>query len=467
MATHIHSTRLTEVRPVGSAPQRSVERLVALVRQHVSAEAARIFAEPIAVADGSAVDWYVESDGEVVRLADLSDAEAAKVRSDLAERLDAIRDAATALAEGRDQRQRNAAETLQNATIFPGDDHVFAVRSGGALEPVVTGWGFEAQDTTQQQAFKVSAFGPLNPARDARRAQRAAAAPTATASPAGRSNERTAPSSTPPAPQAVYSVPAAPTRRRGIGWVLPLLAALGLLLLVAIIVALLLPACGLRTPFGTVALGLPTDQRCAVRLAAVREVTPEEAASRDLEHEFAVLAQEFARRRYACAVDVAERAVARAERAEADLAAIPDPVEPATAAEPTEPTEPDAFDQRIDRRGQSQITLIWNTTDDLDLWVRCPGGQMIRYNSRRNCSGFLDVDRNAGTSNVTTQPVENVTFEQGMPPGTYEVIVDPYAIRGPRAEVPFQLKIRRGEDIVVREGVARRGQPRFVERITQ
>ena len=47
--------------------------------------------------------------------------------------------------------------------------------------------------------------------------------------------------------------------------------------------------------------------------------------------------------------------------------------------------------------GDVQVTLRWNTTDDLDLWVTDPFGDRVYYgNSQVASGGQLDVDANEG-----------------------------------------------------------------------
>jgi len=76
-----------------------------------------------------------------------------------------------------------------------------------------------------------------------------------------------------------------------------------------------------------------------------------------------------------------------------------------------------------------RVSLLWNTQDDLDLYVVPPSGEKIWFGHMRSrCNGVLDVDRNAGTT--TRQPVENIRWEKGRAPkGTYRVIVQNYAFR--------------------------------------
>lgn len=78
--------------------------------------------------------------------------------------------------------------------------------------------------------------------------------------------------------------------------------------------------------------------------------------------------------------------------------------------------------------GDIQITLTWDSTNDIDLWAEDPEGETIYYGHRQSTSGGrLDYDANAACSFVTTNPVENIFWATGeAPPGDYEIAVKYY-----------------------------------------
>ena len=94
------------------------------------------------------------------------------------------------------------------------------------------------------------------------------------------------------------------------------------------------------------------------------------------------------------------------------------------------------------RSGDIQISLIWNTTDDLDLHCVDPAGGHIFFGHRRSQSGgVLDVDMNVQPT--TDQPVENIYWPRGSAPsGQYKVYVQNYRNTGTPYPVPFHGIIR-------------------------
>ena len=101
--------------------------------------------------------------------------------------------------------------------------------------------------------------------------------------------------------------------------------------------------------------------------------------------------------------------------------ATPEPT--ATYIPPTVTPEPELG------TGDVQITLRWNSLNDLDLIVTDPTGKTIFYNQRSVPSGgMLDVDSNAQcVENVTSTPVENIYWPRDAAPrGNYYVHVQYY-----------------------------------------
>lgn len=93
--------------------------------------------------------------------------------------------------------------------------------------------------------------------------------------------------------------------------------------------------------------------------------------------------------------------------------------------------------------GDVQVTLIWESTNDLDLWVIDPNQELIYFgHASSESGGQLDVDANAGCRNTTTQPVENIFWPpQKAPRGEYVVKVNYYQICASGALTPFQVRV--------------------------
>ena len=71
------------------------------------------------------------------------------------------------------------------------------------------------------------------------------------------------------------------------------------------------------------------------------------------------------------------------------------------------------------RTGQVTVSLKWDSTDDLDLYVGLPNRSgKIYYGNKKQGGAYLDVDMNV--RHDTYEPVENV-FWDSCPPGKYTV----------------------------------------------
>jgi len=92
--------------------------------------------------------------------------------------------------------------------------------------------------------------------------------------------------------------------------------------------------------------------------------------------------------------------------------------------------------------GKLRVQLNWFTTDDLDLHIETPNGE-IAYNNKsvtlKGITGFLDVDKNAGEP-FTSQAVENIYFD-AMPEGRHKIFVNLYNNRENKDELNFTIQI--------------------------
>lgn len=117
------------------------------------------------------------------------------------------------------------------------------------------------------------------------------------------------------------------------------------------------------------------------------------------------------------------------------------------------------FERRLQaagaKTGDVQISLAWNTTDDVDLYVDfAPGNGVngmdsISYRNRigRLSGGMLDVDMNAG-GRWSNTPVENVFWPPGSSPqGMFKVGAHLYSSRTRLRTVPIVIRIKRGQHV--------------------
>ncbi len=100
--------------------------------------------------------------------------------------------------------------------------------------------------------------------------------------------------------------------------------------------------------------------------------------------------------------------------------------------------------------GDVQLSLTWDSTDDLDLHVIDPSGEEIFFAEPTSSSGgALDVDSNAGCMSETTTPIENVFWPDGeSPDGHYVVRVHFYGeCGGDSSTQDFTVTTRIGGEV--------------------
>jgi len=102
------------------------------------------------------------------------------------------------------------------------------------------------------------------------------------------------------------------------------------------------------------------------------------------------------------------------------------------------------------KKGDVQVSLMWNNYNDLDLHVVCPSGERIHGGNRNSaCGGELDVDANVRPD--SKRPVENVVWSDGHAPGgTYKVYVHHYKKhkkRRTKDPTEFKVVVNAGGDL--------------------
>lgn len=122
----------------------------------------------------------------------------------------------------------------------------------------------------------------------------------------------------------------------------------------------------------------------------------------------------------------------------------PSPMPTLTPRPSTTPTpEPTATRVATLGTGDVQVTLLWDSVNDLDLWVTDPAGETIYFDHKYSASnGELDVDANPACNNKTTTPVENIFWpSNGAPRGMYQVSVHFFKVCQPDARTPFTVRL--------------------------
>jgi uncharacterized protein YfaP (DUF2135 family) len=115
-------------------------------------------------------------------------------------------------------------------------------------------------------------------------------------------------------------------------------------------------------------------------------------------------------------------------RITADSAATPTP---APTAQPG-PVDVGTMTERLIHEGAQSgtitVSMLWGTHDDIDLHMITPDNKHIYYSNKTAGGGTLDVDMNAGSSNLSTSPVENIYFPEPAD-GHYKIYIRDYRDR--------------------------------------
>ncbi|KAA5603907.1 hypothetical protein F1188_18400 [Roseospira marina] len=447
LATLSHET-LQPMAPSGRRVTDSREEIVGYLRDMLSEDHAALLADGALDPTTGNSTWYTDLPGEAMRYdaAPPERQEAAYQR--LQTLLADIRAETDRLSASGARGDQLLARMLSAAIEVPDTGAIYIVGD----RPVLVGWGhLRAGDDPPR-----GVIGSLDPP------QRTAAPPP----PPPQPPPQVAPTAPAPPPSPITpvggGVAALEPERRTSFWPLLLLWVLLALLLAAILISLL-SACGVGLP--PRALGPMLVGRCPIPVAADPDrsaLVAESQHGRSLEDTI---------RRLELAIQE------RAGQCDAEVAALPEPVpepvpsvapesepepEPAEVVPDTQPPDEDdeEFDRRVEEQGgqsdETQITLMWDSTDDLDLKLRCPDGQLISYQNPSRCNAVLDVDVNESDRNLVRDAVENIVFQGPPPPGQYQVVVDVYKTReSANRPIPFRVRlVITGERRVI-EGVSR------------
>lgn len=399
------NTSTEGLKPLGTAPQRSYELVSGTVRSRLGDRHAALFAEPVATPYGDRFDWYAPIAGKALPLSasdapDEARAELGKLVSDIS----AIADELLASKSPDDQR---LGEALANAIEIPDEEAIFLVEPAnhGDLQPVLVNWAWVRDE-------QVAVRGVLTGIDRRAPAKRPGYVP-------------------PPASAGAPAMAATAAGVSPIWWWLVWLGWLLLGLIIAAIIYLLIEPCALRVSW------LPN---MCEKVEVVPDTIAEERSI--LEDRIAVVQQEIGIKDRLCQPDFA-------------LLPIPEPddlVPPVTSVQPSLPIDPEV-DNRAQaagaQRGDLSFTLIWEGTDDLDLYTTCPSNETLFFLNKVRCNGVMDVDVNG--FQIVPNPVENTYFTDPLP-GAYRVRVHMYRPRegdGPR---DFTLQVREGDRVTTQQG---------------
>lgn len=420
MSQFVTTTTLSQMRSLGSPAERSLQRLEVVLASEFPGGTGFDLAEPVPRKDGSGIDWYTEHDDELVRLADLPPEQAAPYRARLRNAVVAVLGVASSREASGDTAARSTANALRNAVTFPGEENVWIARGGAPAQGaiILTAWGYEKHDAVTSGRGEIvgaarDRLPPGMPVRD----------------------EPEGPAAVPAAPATMAVV--APAERPWWRSLLGLLLIVIPIALALFIAWLLLPACGIRLPFGNIVFGEGDGAYC--QLAAPEAPPPPAASDRtqDLMAEIAVLEEQLRQQLNSCRPSPTP--ITQPEPA-------PEPVPPVTEPPPVD-VPPEA------ERGNLEITLAWDDINDLDLYIDCPGG-LIFHRQKQACGGKLDVDKNSSIDTSSSTPAEHA-FWPDPPSGKYRVTVTYYGQKDSAATSPFRVHIDRvGQPRETYEGAA-------------
>jgi hypothetical protein len=425
-STRIASTPLLGLRPLGSAADRSFERICGLMRTRVSEEAAALLAEPVITSDERRIDWYVQGAVDAKSMADLTPDERAGALAKIQQIRSQVETAAREM-DGGTSAEKNIANALLNAVNVPGEDFIYLVNG----QPVLVAWGFAKEDVVETRTV-IGMRLPQQPAENPTTV--VLSTPVAAATPVIVTTQTTS---------------EAPWHTR-LRW-LPIALWTAFAILLGLLIWLLLTVCYFSIPF-LGAVRNPIAITCSTNVStgsAPRANAPTTTAPRTPE------------------ADRGAQLLQQLQDLEKQLQDRLRQCEPPQQAQPTQPTQespqqaqqtppPQAPDMqmRLDnaraRSGSLQISLSWEGDADLDLYVICESGN-IGANSRSGCGGGeLDIDMNpmiAGNEAKfgSLTPVENIIWANPPPRGEYKIAVELYYRRtDKRPEIPFNIRIRRG-----------------------
>lgn len=409
------TTSVADARPVmfrGASVYSMYPQISSLLARRFGPAHAALLAEPLADPAKNTIDWYASISGQIRPWSELSPSAREDLKSRMATLAADISTHAEELKAARDPHQNNIGNFLALALNFP-DERCFYVVDD---QPVMVCWGFTPSQGTIEPHM-LTRFAAATPA--------VVAEPESITRPGRQSAAVIAlPPAIQPLPIMVSTGPS-----RSVPWmpILAFLAGLGIASLVAYLILFVLPPLS-----GSGASAMLAEEH-------QREVV--------LRGERARLLTSIAQ---TCKPNGSSNPVQGNARREIDPA-----VTQATGRE---------MDERLRRAGAALtgdivVSLEWKSTNDLDLRIIEPSGEVIYYNHKQSESGGT-LDADANVSSLTTEPIENVVWPQGRAPaGTYKVLVSTAAIRDQSPDAfRYMIRVQNGRNIDFHSGSAQGGE---------
>jgi len=102
--------------------------------------------------------------------------------------------------------------------------------------------------------------------------------------------------------------------------------------------------------------------------------------------------------------------------------------------------------------GAITVSMLWSTSDDLDLHLVIPNGEEVYYSNKASSDGAtLDVDMQAWEDEIVAQPVENI-YSTTPTAGHYQVYIYNYNDRTPDSASSYLVRVTVGNNSQTFEG---------------
>lgn len=114
------------------------------------------------------------------------------------------------------------------------------------------------------------------------------------------------------------------------------------------------------------------------------------------------------------------------------------------------------------RNGDVQVSISWDNTNDIDLWVEYKKGysqERVGWQNRQGniTKGWLDVDRNAMPQFLVNRPIENIFWLKSntIKYGYYSIYLNYYRCWDLRVATKVKVRIKIGNEIINKTAILR------------